>query len=721
MKKQLFVTFMASVLISNAAFAEFSQEDIQKFNLYYNNGVTYLKNQRYASAIVEFKKVLRYQPFDETVKQSLCSAYLARAQYNLDSAKDNKKAMADLKSALFYMKYWGKDNSNEKLQTMSQSTLNSLAALQRKFEPNLTAAQRFQAAKTLRAQGELAAAAYDFLTLSNNSQFAKSALENAGDIYKALNNNLDAIECYRKALKAESKDAKLHFKYAVILDEANNEDAAAEEYNLALKYGEKNTELLDILENLWRSRTISNPKNAQAYANLGTVFQMRGDLASAKAQYQKALLLDSQDKTTILNLASLYSAQGLTQEALLQYDKLLSKNPKDTEIINYKAMLYEKNNNLNAAISQYKAILAINPNDADAKNSIANIVENKFTPEQRLNYMAQKAQAEPANYELQYAYAYEMHNLKRFDEAINYYKKAIAADPKKSETYINIAQIYLAKNDYTSALNIINQGLAQVPYNVELLNQREDLEKIQAGSVFEVASKFYEQGKFKEALAEYLKIQKQNKDVLSAIASCYYEMKDYSKAVEYFEKSLKLDDTNEEVLYFCALAYNELNNKQKALELLGKIVNKNPQNTDAKNAISAIKEAEFSANLENAISLYEAKDYLNALNKLNELQSQEPKNAYIAYYKGAIFDEQQKPKDAAAQYKQAIAADPDFSLAYYSYAVCLDNLENYKEAITSYAKFLELKANSGEADEYTKFAKSRVEELNKFLNEKNSK
>ena len=210
-----------------------SREDIQKYNLYYNNGVSHLKNKRDTSAITEFKKVLRFQPFDDTVRQSLCSAYLARAAYYINEEKNPKKAIADLKSALFYMKFWG-DEQNLTNPHMASSTMSNLASLQRRHEANMTPSQKFQNAKTLRAQGELPAAAYDFLTLKNNSQYAKPANENAGDIFKALNNSLKAIECYREALKAEPEDAKLHFKYAVILDEANNQESAAEEDNLAL-------------------------------------------------------------------------------------------------------------------------------------------------------------------------------------------------------------------------------------------------------------------------------------------------------------------------------------------------------------------------------------------------------------------------------------------------------------------------------------------------------
>ena len=697
--------------------AQPTQEEIQKYNLYFNNGVSYLKNKKYSSAIIEFKKVLRFQPYDSTVRQSLCSAYLARAEHYLNEEKNPKKAIIDLKSALFYMKFWENEQNSAQLTSMANSTQNSLLSLQKKYEGNLSVQQKFQNAKNLRAQGELPAAAYDFLIL-NNTQFEKDALENVGDIFKALNNKGGAMESYRNALKIDPKSAKLHFKYAVILDEVNNEDAAAQEYNLALKYGEKNTELLDILENLWRSRTVNNPNDAQAYINLGTVFQMKGDYASSKNQYIKALSLAPNDKTANLNLASLYIAQGLNTMAIGQYNKLLAKNPNDIEIINYKAAAYEAQKDYKNALAQYKAILAIKPDDNNAKNAIADIIANKFTPEQKYDYMMLEANSNPQNYDLQYAYAYEMHKQKKYNDAITYYKRAMALNPKKQENYINIAQIYTLQNDYQSALDILNQGIAQIPYGAELLTQKDNILKSQAGQTYETASKMYEGANYKGALENYLKINPQTPEVQLAIANCYYELKDYSNAVAYYEKVLQKDSKNQDVLYVCAMSYNELNNQTKALELLDKIVSLNPNNANAKEAISAIKEATVAKDLEDAIEKYEQKDFTNALALINKILSQNSKNTYALYYKGLIFEEQKNQKEANAQFKLAIDSDNNFALAYYSYALGLDNLEKYQEAIANYDKFLEIKAKEGVSDEYTKFATDRVSELRKFLNTK---
>lgn len=276
MKKIFLISAVLIILISQKGFcAQYDAQTNAQLNEYYNNAVTLFKANKYSSAILEFRKVMRARPYDDTVKNALVSAYLARAEYYANQNNQPKKAIVDLKSALYYLKYWNSDNLSEKQQAMAGSVQKSLKEMEARFSPNQGAAQRFEQAKILRFQDELPAAGYEFAQLFNNSTYAMQAYQNAGDIYKSLNNQLDAINCYRSAIKIEPKNANVHFRYALILEEVGNNEAAGEEYNLALKYGDKSPELLEKLEQLWLARSIENPRNAQAFINLGTVLQKK--------------------------------------------------------------------------------------------------------------------------------------------------------------------------------------------------------------------------------------------------------------------------------------------------------------------------------------------------------------------------------------------------------------------------------------------------------------
>ena len=79
MKKKI-ITILAICLFFSANAQEISQQDAQRYSVYYSNGMEYLKNQQYSSAIVEFRKVLRFSPYDETIKEALANAYI-RTRY----------------------------------------------------------------------------------------------------------------------------------------------------------------------------------------------------------------------------------------------------------------------------------------------------------------------------------------------------------------------------------------------------------------------------------------------------------------------------------------------------------------------------------------------------------------------------------------------------------------------------------------------------------------
>ena len=72
MKKRIIIALAITLFLNNFADAQVSQQEAQRYSAYYSNGMQYLKNQQFSSAIVEFKKVLRFSPYDLTIQEALC-------------------------------------------------------------------------------------------------------------------------------------------------------------------------------------------------------------------------------------------------------------------------------------------------------------------------------------------------------------------------------------------------------------------------------------------------------------------------------------------------------------------------------------------------------------------------------------------------------------------------------------------------------------------------
>ena len=712
MKRKIVIIFAAFLFFSVSA-AEVSQEDIQRYSAYYSNGMEYLKNQQYSSAIIEFRKVLRFSPYDETIQEKLANAYLARAEQYKTETKEYKKALNDYKSAVFYAKYWKQTAPKQSMLSLSNGAINEINNLEKKLSIAQNQSSRLQNAKILKAQGELAAAGYDFQLLKNG-QYKETAYENLGNIYKNLNNLSNAMDYFKDAISFNPDNPKLHFLYGVMLDEAKNYEASMEQYNLALKYGDKSPELLEILENKWTQNIVNNPNDAQGYINLGAIYQKQGNLEGAKAQYLKAASLDSSDDTSLYNLASLYTQQKDFQSAINVYDKLLLKKPNNTEVLLYKADALKQMQRYDEALKQYDKILAVEPNNKNARNAADDIILNHFSGQKLQSYLLAKATANPSNYEAQFNYALELHKNKNYQKAIEYYTKAQNINPSKEETYLNLAQIYMEQKNYSAANQICEKGLMVIPNSTELKNYLNDSKALSANNQYENATKLFNEKKYTQAINEYLKIQNKTKEVNLAIASCYWQLNDYKNANKYYLEVLSKEPNDIDALINSAWAYYSLNDTQNAKITANKILALNNSNQEAKNILKNIDELETSSLLENAINLYEKGSYNDSLANLNKLLTKNPNDEYGIYYKGLCFDELKKPQEAIKQYKLLISKNPNFSSAYYSLAVDLDNEENYKEAILNYEKFISLKQNQN--DEMTNFATSRIKELKDYLN-----
>lgn len=715
MKKRIILALSLALFLNfNYAQAQPTQEDVQRYSAYYSNGMQYFKNQQYSSAIVEFRKVLRFSPYDTTIQEALANAYYARGQYYRQTTKEVKKAIVDYKSAYFYAKYWN-DSTSTNLASLANSALKDITDLERRIQQAQSPQTRFQSAKALRAQGELAASGFDFQQLKEG-QYKESAYENLGNIYKNLNNLSLGMDYMKNAININPKNAKLHFMYGVMLDEAKNYEASMEEYNLALQYGDKSPELMEILENKWTQNVVNMPQDAQGYINLGAIYQKQGNFDAALAQYQKAYQINPDDEVILYNLASLYVQQKNYQGALNVYDKILAKNSNKIDVLEYKAVALKELKRYEEALSIYEKLLAQNPDNSTAKANIDNIVMNHFTGAKLQNYMAQAAAKNPNSYEAQFNYALELHKNKNYTSALEYYKKALELNPGKEEVYINLAQIYIEDKKYEQANEICQKGLMVLPNNQKLNGYLEDIKNYSASSQYSAATALYEQKQYQKALNKYLEIQNKNADVKMAIASCYWQLNDYQNANKYYLNVLKEQPNNLEALSNSAYAYYSIGDYNNAKLMANKILAYEKTNVSAQELLDNIYENEYSTKFQEAISLYEQGDYNKSFALIDSYLAKKPNDSYAMYYKGLILEELKKPQDAIKQYKTLISKDSSFAPAYYSLAVALDNAEKYDEAVKNYEQFLKLKK---EKDDMTNFSSSRVKELKEYLSQIN--
>lgn len=681
---------------------------------YYNNGVQYLKTNQFTNAIIEFRKALRENPLDKSAKIQLVNAYLSRAQYYNNKAFDYNKAANDIRSAIFYMKYYEVQPIDAQYISDINDMESNLDTVLTSIGADKTAKGHYMMAKSLRAQGEFAAAAVEYQAAMTDSNYKFGSLLSLGEIYYILNLNEQAEKYLKSALDIKPDNEIAHQKLGSVYERMGNLDEATEEYSKVLTQNNKNEDALTALESIWRQKVVEDPNNPEAHANLGAVYQKRGDYDSALTEYQRAENLDSSNITTRLNMGTLYQAKKDYETAIQAYDTITDFNPNYMLAYYYKAQCYKALGNKEAATQNYKLALNLDPRNENIKNELFELYETTMTPQEKLNALYQEVQNAPNNANVAYRYAYELHKMNKLSEAITYYSRVISLDPKYQDAYVNLAQTYKQQGNYDKAREILTNAQGAFPENTTIKNLLSSLETEKSSMLYSDASILFKKGNYNEAIKLYQKISPATPEALVGIGACYQALSENKTAAEYYKKSLELDPKNSETAYYVALAYSNAENFTQAKTYAQKALSLNPNNQNAKELLTYVIEQENTMLADKAITLFDQGQYAQALGILNKVIAQDPKDSNALYYRGMVYDQQKNYQAAINDYKKALQYNPQMIIANYSIAIDYDYLSQFANALSYYKKYLAETKKVGETNDYTRYSQKRLQDLKAY-------
>lgn len=708
--KKLILVFAVAMFF--AGIQTKAYDDYQKpVSPYYTSGVQYLKAHQYSNAITELKKALRENPQDTSSRIQLINAYLARAAYFNNQAKEYNKSANDLRSGLFYMKYYTTAPIDTAMMTNIQATENNLKTVMSSVSNDNSAKARFLRGKSLRAQGEFAAAAIEFHAAQSDPTYKKESSAALGDIYYILNLNEQAATFFESAIKCDASNVDMHLKLARVYERLGYTDKAINEYNCALSKSDENQDILLSLETIWRQKTVEDPNNAEAHANLGAVLQKKGDLTNALNEYQTAEKLNPTNVTTRMNLGTLYQQQNNFDAAIQAYDSILRLYPNNKNAYFYKAQCLKAQGLKDSAIKNFKLALNLDPNDEAIKNELMDIYQKEMSPDEFLKFMYSELQKNPTDGDSVYKYAYELHKAGRLDEAITYYNQSIKLAPNSPNAYINLAHVYRQKSNYDKARQTLVDAGSLFPENVDIKKQLASMEEENKSLLYSNAAKLYQEKKYNDAISMYNKILPATAESYLGLGACYQSLNNNKTAIDYYKKALALDSTNADTAYYIGLAYSNLDDLANAKIYANKALAIDPNNKNAKDLLSYTIEQENIAMIDNAMTFYEKKQYNEALNLLNKAIAQDSTDANAYYYRALVYDELKKYNEAISDYKNAFKNNNQMTIVYYAMAIDYDFLKQYKEALLNYKKYLE---STQDKNEYTQYSEQRVKDLKQY-------
>ncbi len=699
--KSLILLLTVIALVNAPVFAE-TYDDTPP-SVYYTQGRDFYESGQYSSAIKSFRKALRENPNDSSAKIGLINSYISRAKYYNDTEKNTKKAIADLKSAMFYfVAYNGKAAKNTYTDAYI-SALTNLNTLEKSTNADITGSGLVKSGRALRVNGEFAAAGYDYYRALEDPVNGKYANEGLGDVLKILGQPLAAISYYEAAIRQDPENIELRLAIARAYEAAGEDKKASEQYNYALANSSEKEEILNSLEKICRQRVEKNPSDADAHCNLGTIYQKRGNTEGALSEYKIADGLNPSIITTKTNTAILYYEQRKYKDSIDMCNKALLIDPKNVLARLQKAKSFQALSMWENAIEEYKNVLKYEPENSEAQFGLAEIYSKNMPAEDAISTLKEQGITLSADF---YAnMAYTAHKNKDIEKAIKYYKIAIDANPQNKSLYINLGQIYNGRNDFAKALVYAELAKQRFPDDTEVNEFYKNVKERQSGTLYVEAEELTEKGKYQEAILKYQQINPQDYNSYLGIAGVYQLMKDYDKALDFYKKALnkKADDDN--VLLTVAGLYIQKDDINNAEIYINKVKNqKNPKVVEIQNYISSQKAND---DLNKAIKKYEAKDYKGAETILTALITKKLGGYMPYYYRAMVYDALGNYKAAVADYEKVKSLDSSIPLVYYSLGVDYDSLKDFTRAIQNYKKFLEL---SKENNEYTKYARQRIQQ-----------
>ena len=679
------------------------------FKEHFDLGQEYLSNYQYSGAITEFKSALRINYLDNSARIGLINSYIARGTYYANTDKDYAKAADDYRAALFYLVYYPNANQvKNSSQAIIQVTSNLNQCLNEiKFDTS--AQNRFNTAKQLRAEGNFAAAGYEFNQSLGDTSFIKDSFEQTGDIMKLLGNDAKSAEYYKKAVAAAPNDIALRLSYAKILDKLQQEDEAVEQYNFILSKTTDNKDVLYSLERIYKRKLEESPNDSAITANLGAIMQKEGNFDEALRYYSKAEYLDPSNVNTRLNVGTLYQQKGDYKTAITAYDSVLIIYPDNIQANLYKAQSLAAMGDSKGALDLYKKVLSKEPDNEIAQTEMLNMVKDTMTTAQFVDYI-KKNNPDNAGSVL-YSYALDLHKQNKLTDAVTIYNEVIKLNPSNSEAYVNLAIAQGRGKNYDAALATLNTANTKFPNNAQVSDAIKSISAQSTDEKLEKAANYYNNKDYQNAINEYLKIKPATSDTMLGIASSYQNMGDNDNAIEYYKQALNLAPTNSDIAYYIAALYSEKGDSANAKTYAQKAVTFNKNNKEAAELLESLNAQIASEELEKAISMFDAGQYSESLVILNKIITSTPNDAYALYYRGMIYDTQKKYNEAIADYKKAIASNPDLTIVNYLIGVDYDMLEQYKNAISYYKAFT---ATYNEDDDYLRYAKTRISELEPY-------
>jgi tetratricopeptide (TPR) repeat protein len=448
----------------------------------------------------------------------------------------------------------------------------------------------------------------DFNLAINIDSLNPKAYNSRGNLYYfKLDDYENGLKDYNKAIKLDSTYHQAYINRGSVYNELDSIDRSFSDYKKLINWNDKGI------------INLSNKDQAYIYRNRGNLYNWNTDYELAVKDYEKTISLNPDWDLPHRILVNLYDYINDDENKLIHLKKYISLQPKTITGLFNVADIYRLTKDYKSELEVYDQMELLFDNvDVRMKKLTA------FNRSKRFNEiidLSKKMLDEDLNFQQKtftlYFQAIAYKNIDLLDKAEESYLKLIEIEPT-IENYRFLGRYYYELEQFNKAIETYNLGIEIdgsnkankdykfiIDYRAEAYTESNQPKKaiddwlelididIESSHVYlnEIANTYsYNLGDYDKGIEYFNKSIEANSDYLysyinkARIYDLY--LSDYPKAIEIFHKALEISLKNENLetsadLYnYIGLTYKSMDDFEKAIEYFTKAIEISPDNID---------------------------------------------------------------------------------------------------------------------------------------------
>ncbi len=413
-------------------------------------------------------------------------------------------------------------------------------------------------------------------------------------------------------------------------------------------FGKSSPEISELL------LSIASRPSSDSYHALGEGFAQQNQIPCAIAAYKLALELDPRAWNVRYSLALTLLQTGDSDRAARELRTVIGQEPNSFMAHNALGLALEERGELEGAREEYGQAVRLNSSFALGYYNLAHVLsmQKRFSAAVFYSQKAVSLDTQEPAYQLALGIAYSEEG--KIENSIQVLRKLIASHPDFIEAYINLGTVYGRQEHFDKAVKSYRQALKFDPGNLEALLSLGIalVAKLQPNEAIGV-------------LKNYIARQPSKYQGYYWLGRAYKYLTQYQEAADALEKASLLNTDDYEVRYNLGVVLIHLGRLREGARQLEEAKKLNPQGADVRYQLADVRRRLNDPK--------EANEELKAFQAL-KLRDQQKVRAVKYHNEGNELLAAGKFAQAAEQFRQALALDPDSPRLHYNLSLALKDL-----------------------------------------------